>query len=217
MTSSTEKSRNSPTESASSAYIYIIETGEILAYTPSWWRSSWWLTGFSILPVPELYVVWLSFWATPRQSDKQGPRVSETAKMVSVLVQPFLPVMSRLPPQTKINLWDSQTWWSCPSTSPYACATSVSLHRDMRRQQCRNQVECWARRHSQKQDSLEEVVVIMKLGVEHRSYSDAGVLDLLALSLANDMALSLVNLTSAVTVDIIEIRTPSRVRPIKSC
>jgi hypothetical protein len=57
----------------------------------------------------------------------------------------------------------------------------------------------------------------MKLGVEHRSYSDAGVLDLLALSLANDMALSLVNLTSAVTVDIIEIRTPSRVRPIKSC
>lgn len=96
--------KNSLTESTSSGYICIIETGEILAYTPSWWRSSWWLNGFIVLAALDFYVVWLSFWATPRQSDKQDPWVSKTANMFGVPVQPFLPVMIRLPAQKEIRL-----------------------------------------------------------------------------------------------------------------
>lgn len=120
--------KNSLTESTSSGYIYTINTGKILAYTPSWWRSPWWLDGFIILAALDFYVVWLSFWATPRQPDKQDPWVSKTANMFSVPVKPFLPVAIMLPPKTEMRLWDSQTRWSCLSTFPCAYVSSVRLY-----------------------------------------------------------------------------------------
>lgn len=81
--------KNSLIESTSSDYIYTINTGRILAYTPSWWRSSWWLNGFIILAALNFYVVWLSVRVTPRQSDRQDPRVSETASISMFLSNPF--------------------------------------------------------------------------------------------------------------------------------
>lgn len=168
--------KNSLIESTSSDYIYTINTGRILAYTPSWWRSSWWLNGFIILAALNFYVVWLSVRVTPRQSDRQDPRVSETASISMFLSNPFYLSWSGFRPRKRSG---------CEIHRPggHACVPSLALMlavfvciRYMRRQRCRDELECWARRHRQKQDGLEEVVVSMKLVFGHSFYMDVGVL-----------------------------------------